>query len=353
MSSLSDNILVFVREKFSPSQYSCLNEQLERFKIQKPFSGCKVLYAAPLYANTLIAMLPIAFGGADLAVSWPEITTPDKEALSLLQTCGVPCYKKVPDTLSFDIVLDCCGDHAAIESRRGYVELTRSGLAQYNNLKGKTCFDVDSNLVKNIENILGTGEALVRALKQSGYEELQGKEVLLFGFGKVGRGINKGLQWEGMHVSVVELIEKPQKYNQSIINWISSDSKEHVLSAVADADFIVTATGVNGVIQNNYPIQPFLDSKAILINMGAVDEYGSDFPKEAILNNKTALNFILEEPTSMRFIDPTLALYNECGALLASQCWDEGIQQPPESIVQSLVDKFCGEHGYSREELMV
>ncbi|XP_019853739.1 PREDICTED: uncharacterized protein LOC109583023 [Amphimedon queenslandica] len=353
MPSLSENILVFIKEKFSPSQYSCLNEQLERFEIQKPFSGCKVLYAAPLSLNTLVAMLPIAFGGADLSVSWPEITTPDEKALSFLQTCGVPCYKKVPDTLSFDIILDCCGDHAAIESTRGYVELTRSGLAQYHNLKGKTCFDVDSNPVKNIETTLGTGDGLVRALKQSGYLELQGKEVLLFGFGKVGRGITRALQLEGLHVSVVELIEKPQKYNQSTINWISSNSKERVLSAVGDADFIVTATGVNGVIQNNYPIQPFLDSKAILINMGAVDEYGSDFPNEAILNNKTPLNFILDEPTSMSFIDPTLALYNECGALLASQSWDEGIQQPPNSIVQSLVDKFCGEHGYSREELMI
>ena len=352
MMSLSDKILEFVKEKFSPSQYSCLNEQLQRFKIQKPFSGHKVLYAAPLSVNTLVAMLPIVFGGADLSVSWPEITNPDKKGLAFLQSCGVPCYKEVPNTLSFDITLDCCGDHATIESTRGYVELTRSGLAKYNNLKGKTCFDIDSNLVKNIETILGTGDSLVRAMKQTGYEELQGKKVLLFGFGKVGRGLNRALQLEGVHVSVVELIEQPQKYKKSI-DWINSSSKEQVLSAVADADFIITATGINGVIQNNYPIQPFLDSKAVLINMGAVDEYGSDFPNEAIVNNKTPFNFILDEPTSMIFIDPTFALYNECAALLLSQTWAEGIQQPPESIVQSLVDKFCSENGYSREEFMI
>lgn len=349
---LFDKVFHVVEKHFSPPQYPCLQEQLQRFKVQKPFVGQQVLYAAPLARNTLVSLLPIIAGGAELAVSWPKITTPDPEVVAFLLRCRVVCHYKVPYTLSFDVILDCSGDHAKVKSARGYVELTRSGLAYYKDLKGKTCIDVDSSLTKNLETTLGTGDGLLRALEQSGHKELQDKRVLLFGLGKVGRGINRAMQSKGAQVSVVERIEQPKNCT-NMTKWTMADDKEQVLSAVGDADFVITATGVKNVIQNNYPIQPFLESKAILLNMGAEDEFGPGFPSESVGNHKTAFNFILDEPTQIEFIDPVLALYNECAALLLSEYWNEGIQKVPEALDQSMVDRFCREQGYSRDDFMM
>ncbi|KEQ19008.1 NAD(P)-dependent oxidoreductase [Endozoicomonas numazuensis] len=340
-----------VDRSFSTREYPCLLEQMKRFENEKPFSGKRILYAAPLTQNTQVALLPMVAGGAELTLSWPEIIDADPEVVALFQSKGVSCYEKVPDVLSFDVILDCCGDHADLEARDGYVELTRSGLSYYHSLNGKPCLDVDSTLVKNLETVLGTGDGLLRAMKQSGYENLKDKKVLLFGYGKVGVGISRALLSEQAQVTVVELRKRPA--GNGIAGWIKADDEQSVLAAVAEADFIVTATGLYGFIEKYYPLQAFLESKAVLINMGAEDEYGKSVPDQSVENNKAAFNFILEEPTQMKFIDPIFALYNESASLLISQPWAEGIRQPPEVLVQSLVDKFCRAQGYSRVDFEI
>ena len=43
--------------------------------------------------------------------------------------------------------------------------------------------------------------------------------------------------------------------------------------------------------------------------MGVEDEYGETFPADRVLNGKRPLNFLLEEPTQLRYIDATFALH--------------------------------------------
>ena len=348
--TLFDTVKLAVERSFSVREYPCLLEQLNRFEKVKPFAGKRLLYAAPLIGNTQVALLPIIAGGAELTLSWPEIIEADPEVVALFQSKGVRCYENVPDGLSFDVILDCGGDHAHLEASSGFVELTRSGLNYYRNLKGKICLDVDSTLVKNLETVLGTGDGLLRAMKQLGVS-VKGKKVLLFGYGKVGVGISRSLSAQKALVTVVERRDRPER--DGITGWIKADDTPKVLAAVAEADFIITATGLAGVIEKNYPVQAFLESQATLINMGAEDEYGESFPEQAVENHKAAVNFILEEPTHMTFIDPIFALYNECAALLLSQPWGEGVRKPPEVLVQSLVDKFCREQCYSRADFEI
>jgi adenosylhomocysteinase len=350
--TLYEKVKQVVERNFTPADYPCLLDQMKRFSEEKPFAGKHLLYAAPLTCNTQVALLPVLAGGAELTVSWPGVFTADPEVVALLQSEGINCYEKVPDALGFDIILDCCGDHADFKSQYGYVELTRSGLDYYQGIKGKTCLNVDSTLVKNAEAILGTGDGLQRAMEAEGYgENLAGKNVLLFGYGKIGQGICRMLLGQQVSMTVVELM--PARSPSEQIRWLIADDVENVLSAVADADFIITATGQPNSIQDNYPVQSFLDSKAVLLNMGAVDEYGSEFPDDVIENRKTAFNFILDEPTQMKFIDPVFALFNESAALLLSQSWPEGIRNPPDVLVHSLVDRFCCEQGYERKEFLV
>ena len=46
---------------------------------------------------------------------------------------------------------------------------------------------------------------------------------------------------------------------------------------------------------------------------------GPDIPEERVLNRKQPLNFVLEEPTLLKYIDPTMALDN-FGALQLLTC---------------------------------
>lgn len=48
--------------------------------------------------------------------------------------------------------------------------------------------------------------------------------------------------------------------------------------------------------------------------MGVEDEYGAQIPAGRVLVNKQPVNFVLEEPTRMKYIDATTGLHNE-GAL--------------------------------------
>lgn len=56
-------------------------------------------------------------------------------------------------------------------------------------------------------------------------------------------------------------------------------------------------------------MEPFLEGQ-VLVNIGAEDEYGPLFPEQSVLNRKVAVNFALEEPTHLRYIETTFALQN-------------------------------------------
>ena len=64
-----------------------------------------------------------------------------------------------------------------------------------------------------------------------------------------------------------------------------------------------------------------------MVNMGVEDEWGSAIPPERMLNNKQPLNFILPEPTRLRYIDPTMALHNQAALELLTGNYRSGIQR--------------------------
>lgn len=53
-----------------------------------------------------------------------------------------------------------------------------------------------------------------------------------------------------------------------------------------------------------------MNGPALIANMGVEDEFGPEVPAERVLNAKSPLNFVLEEPTHLKYIDPTMALDN-------------------------------------------
>ena len=53
--------------------------------------------------------------------------------------------------------------------------------------------------------------------------------------------------------------------------------------------------------------------------MGVEDEYGPNVPASRVLAEKKPLNFILEEPTHLKYIDASLALHAALGELLVRE----------------------------------
>ena len=165
----------------------------------------------------------------------------------------------------------------------------------------------------------------------------------------MGRGIARALLQAKVSLSLVEY--KGCAGLPETVHFIAADDKVQVSKAVKAADYVVTATGIENVIQDQYSIDDFIHSKAQLVNMGAEDEYGPECPEVCVLNNKQPLNFILQDPTQMHFIDPVFALYNECASLLIAQHFSEGVQTPPEQLVVSIAEHFCRSQGYQLSDL--
>lgn len=331
-----------------PEQYPC-TVGVERYFVDNPaVVGQRVLIAMPLYVNSLTAILPWLRAGANVTITWPKELVPGEGIVELLEESGVDCRRDIPETESFDVVLDCTGDHTHISSRCGYVELTRSGAIKYEQHDELVCIDVDASPVKEMETFLGTADGLIRALDQQRLGDLDGKHCLLFGFGKVGRGVAKGLLERGADLTIAELSDRYVSGHS--FSFVDCRDKEAIHKLVKDSHLVVTVTGIEDLITNNYSPEVFVQSKAVLVNMGAEDEYGSGVPKERVENAGMPFNFILKEPTDMRYLDPTMALYTLSGVLLLDSklagTFAPGKHLPPESFTSEVLDCF-----YSRNQI--
>ncbi|MBQ3777169.1 MAG: adenosylhomocysteinase, partial [Fibrobacter sp.] len=85
--------------------------------------------------------------------------------------------------------------------------------------------------------------------------------------------------------------------------------------------------------------QALLSTSAVLANMGVEDEYGAEIPAEKVLNAKGPLNFILEEPTHLKYIDTSLALHAALAERLVQEATTlgDGLHFPPQEIEQRLL----------------
>jgi adenosylhomocysteinase len=141
---------------------------------------------------------------------------------------------------------------------------------------------------------------------------------------------------------------------QNGVNVVDCHDYATVASLIENSAFVVTATGVKNALAAPELAPALLSTQAILANMGVEDEYGEAVPAEKVLNAKGPLNFILEEPTHLKYIDTSLALHaalaerlvQEAAALedsldgapdAASAENSAGLRFPPQEIEQRLL----------------
>jgi len=275
--------------------YPALAAQAERWREAHPLEGLRVLCGTPLFLNTLAQFDALLAGGADLAVVYSDELGYDPAIPDFLAGIGLKTCHGAEEAAAcgpFDAVLDCSALNRSVSSRFGYCELTRSGVHVYeSDPPDKPVFAADSGRIKSIETVLGTGDGCLRGLRHIGVDPA-GKTVLLFGHGRVGRGIEYALTQAGATVRIVDPAQG-RVFTPALLNG---------------ADIVISATGIRDALSSF--AQLLLDSGALLVNMGADDEFGPGIPPERAVNSKRPVNFMLSEPTATRYIDPTLALHN-------------------------------------------
>ena len=315
---------------YSRREYPALNSLMIHWAKTKPFAGMNLLVATPVFRNTLLEYRALMAGGAKLWVGRDTVPF-DSKIVEMLRGWGIPVLDAAQameqeHTQAFDLVLDCAGQFAGLSPKLGFVELTRSGVPLYQNSL-KPVYVADSGIVKRIETSLGTGEGYVRAMKELGYGDFEGKSCVVFGSGKVGSGIVLQLLREDACVQVVTDVTLGGNPFLDANGVSVTDCRDiaAVVSLVARADYVVTATGLKGALDNPELATALVESRALLANMGVEDEFGPGVPLERVLAEKSPLNFILEEPTHLKYIDASLALHAALGEQLVREISAAGV----------------------------
>jgi len=331
---LSD-FLKKMKEFHDIGECPCLCHQLEYFKDTKPLDGMTVIHSSPVFKNLFPKIAPLLASGAEIVFTTPPQVRTDPEAVDILKQFNLSFEEHIRADFDADIIMDCAGSCSHIRPKIGVVELTKSGEYIYTTEEFPV-ISVDRSIIKKIEDRLGTSDGLIRALDKLNLSPSSQSTVLLFGCGKVGGGILKKLVELKTNVIVVDREDVIAGLND--VRTICHTDGPAVIECAKEADYIITCTGLEHVIEKNYGSKDFIGSRALLINMGAFDEYGPSFPEERILNNKSPLNFILEEPSRLKYLDATFALHNRCAAYLAqSKDLPNGISSPPEFIEKEIL----------------
>ena len=359
LQSILSSVLDEVYEK---NEYPALAALESEWACTRPFDGLRVLVATPIYRNTMTQYRALLAGGASILVGFSGMNDP--EVVDFLKDWGIPVVT-LAEMLEaesrgefVDLVLDCAGPFAELHPKIGFVELTRSGVQYYKSAQ-KPVYVADSGIVKRIETSLGTGDGYFRALEKLGFGAaentsgagFEGKKLVVFGSGKVGSGIALQGVRRGCAVSVVTDLKRfAQSENamgsapssagsaagrcaansmpagdfsavleQNGVNVVDCHDYPAVSALIENADFVVTATGVKNALAAPELTATLLSTSAILANMGVEDEYGEAIPAEKVLNAKGPLNFILEEPTHLKYIDTSLALHAALAELLVQE----------------------------------
>ncbi len=298
-----------------PSQVPFLLRQWDDFAQRAPLSGVRILHNTPLSLETLIKLDVLIASGAEVAVVANQTIHPATEAIAVkaIRREGLPFFASAREVSgTWDIALDCSGKLADVPVTRGFVELTGSGTHLWQKRTPvKPVVSVDLSPIKTLETSLGTADGALRALAL--HTPLKERSVIIFGFGKVGKGLAKVLHNAGAKVTVVDA--NPISYASSPYPAFSMNDSR-LSPIIAGADIALTATGVKDAISASF--SPSLFRGKILANLGAEDEWGPAFSSEEVLNGKEALNFSLPDPTPMRYLDPSFFAHNQAALWLSN-----------------------------------
>ncbi|MFN8032457.1 MAG: adenosylhomocysteinase [Mycobacterium sp.] len=156
------------------------------------------------------------------------------------------------------------------ESVKGVTEETTTGVLRLYQFAaaGELCFpaiNVNDSVTKSkFDNKYGTRHSLIDGINRGTDVLMGGKNVLICGFGDVGKGCAESLKGQGARVSVTEI--DPINALQALMEGFDVVTVEE---AIATADIVITSTGNKDIITLDH--MKAMKDKAILGNIGHFD----------------------------------------------------------------------------------
>ena len=327
---------------FYPTSEMPFLQKQKKWAIEaQPYAGLKILHNLPITTEVLFKIEVLAAGGADVTVTNPSFMAPKPIALNILQDAGIHVQLSGPFDGPFDICLDCCGELLGqVTPRIGTVEITRTGAIRYGSQAlPYPVISVDDSKIKQLEAILGTGDAFVRAFQELTEEVIIGRKFMVVGYGKVGQGIAHALRAYTQSIVVVDCHpDAIATARQQGFTVVSASDTDLVEAHVADCLGIVTATGRENVISQQFDPQVFRGK--YLANMGGEDEFGDGFAPHEVMCHKQPINFAIAQPTQMRYIDPVFYAHNAAIDLLRDSQLQPQVHPFPAPFAEEVVDAW-------------
>ena len=337
MNAQAERIREYLSKYYQANEWPTLLWQAEEWSRTLPLEGLRVLDGTPLYRNTLGKLMALLAAGAEVWVPARPGMPSDPAIVCLLEGFGIHRAPRNMD--DFDIILDCSGQFRELHPRLGFAELTRTGVHRHEHTHHPVIL-ADSGRIKRIEAVLGTGEGFFRAMAQLGHTEVAGRQLLIIGLGKVGLGVLHYALRKGMKVTVADLEDKREMLPAKVA-FVDANKADALNEAVLRSWCTVTATGHIAALRRRLHPEQIIPSDTLLANLGVEDEYGPEFPEARVLNRKQPLNFILDEPTSMPFIETTMALHNACAVELLTADLPHRCMLPSPDVEERLLGIAC------------
>ncbi|USQ14991.1 hypothetical protein J2N86_06765 [Legionella lytica] len=130
------------------------------------------------------------------------------------------------------------------------------------------------------------------------------------------------------------------------INAIAPHNRSELEYAFREANMIATSTGQKAIM-NKYPKTWFTDK--ILANLSVYDEFGPQFSTEEVLNHEMPINFVLNDPTPMKYIDPEFYIHNSTVLSFLQEQLAPGVHGITPQPDQKIIHQWCAYHEFPLE----
>ena len=269
----------------------------EEYGEQKPLRGARITGCLHMTIQTAVLIKTLRILGAKVRWSSCNIYSTQDQAAAAMAKSGVPVFAWKGETEEeynwcikqsvygwgeegFDLIIDDGGDltkfmhedkqSSLIKNVKGVSEETTTGVYYLEKLKKAGTLKIpalnvnDSVTKSKFDNLYGCRESLADGLKRATDVMIAGKNILIAGYGDVGKGCAKSMKAFGARVFITEI--DPICALQARMEGFEVVLMEDIADKI---DIFVTATGCNKVVREEH----FKKMKpgAIICNIGHFD----------------------------------------------------------------------------------
>lgn len=269
----------------------------EEYGVEQPLKGTRIAGCLHMTIQTAVLIETLVALGADVTWSSCNIFSTQDHAAAAIAAAGVPVYAWkgmneeefewcIEQTLFFgedrqplNMILDDGGDLTNMvldvypqlaDGIKGLSEETTTGVHRlYERVKNGTlpmpAINVNDSVTKSkFDNKYGCRESAVDAIRRATDTMLAGKQVVVAGYGDVGKGTAASFKGAGAIVTVTEI--DPICALQACMDGHEVKLLENVLGK---ADIVITTTGNKDIIQGKH--FKAMKDKVIVCNIGHFD----------------------------------------------------------------------------------